>query len=488
MALAGSAGNPLADYKIYGSSVQDGTPTTDNPVEIQSVGDKTYNLIEYDPIGGTVSGVTVEQKADGSIVCNGTAEADIIVSVGWFNMYNGKRYKGTGCPAGGSTSTYRLFFNYLGADLGNGSSSTLMTADQRAQVRIFIYKGQVCDNLIFYPMATEVPDTTTKYPYKKAGYEIPIVVEPKNLFNRSALTKDYSYTERYGDYGIKTIKPSSGNRGFHFPINIKKGETYTVSFKLIDFGGDGVRGYVRYRNSDGDNIQSNGFVFNSVNKIYSANFTATEDLVFAEFYTQSTWATDSYYTIDEIMISRLSDKVFEPYFEPTSTLINLNEPLRKIGTYADYIDFENKKVIKNIKIETLTTTSWSKYSTYNTYFTAQFSNAKYAINTPCFCNFYEGKNSGSGTSYGNGKAWFQNDPTYKRFYISDDNCTTLDSLKAYLADLAAVTPIKVAYVLNEPTEETIELPEIQTHKGTNILSVDTTVQPSNIEVTYAANI
>ena len=36
----------LVDYKIYGNSVQDGTPTPDNPIEIQSVGDKTNNLFD----------------------------------------------------------------------------------------------------------------------------------------------------------------------------------------------------------------------------------------------------------------------------------------------------------------------------------------------------------------------------------------------------------------------------------------------------------
>ena len=35
---------PLRDYRIYGNSIQDGTPSPDNPKEIQSVGEKTYNL------------------------------------------------------------------------------------------------------------------------------------------------------------------------------------------------------------------------------------------------------------------------------------------------------------------------------------------------------------------------------------------------------------------------------------------------------------
>ena len=37
--LEGSNGKPLKDYKIYGNSVQNSTPSADNPAEIESVGD-----------------------------------------------------------------------------------------------------------------------------------------------------------------------------------------------------------------------------------------------------------------------------------------------------------------------------------------------------------------------------------------------------------------------------------------------------------------
>jgi len=41
-------GEDLIDYKIYGNSVQNGTPTTENPIEVESVGEKTKNLINVD--------------------------------------------------------------------------------------------------------------------------------------------------------------------------------------------------------------------------------------------------------------------------------------------------------------------------------------------------------------------------------------------------------------------------------------------------------
>ncbi|MBQ3817142.1 MAG: hypothetical protein II802_02575, partial [Clostridia bacterium] len=42
----------------------------------------------------------------------------------------------------------------------------------------------------------------------------------------------------------------------------------------------------------------------------------------------------------------------------------------------------------------------------------------------------------------------------------------------------------IYYPRRTPTEETIELPDIPTFRGTTIFEVDTTVQPSNIKVIY----
>ena len=44
LVLKHSKGRKLIDYKIYGNSIQNGTPTPEAPIEIESVGDKTKNL------------------------------------------------------------------------------------------------------------------------------------------------------------------------------------------------------------------------------------------------------------------------------------------------------------------------------------------------------------------------------------------------------------------------------------------------------------
>ena len=63
---------PLYSLTVHGKSVQDGEPTPDNPVEIQTVSAK--NLLETTFTGSvTSSGVTATKNKDGSITLSGTS-------------------------------------------------------------------------------------------------------------------------------------------------------------------------------------------------------------------------------------------------------------------------------------------------------------------------------------------------------------------------------------------------------------------------------
>ena len=62
---------------------------------------------------------------------------------------------------------------------------------------------------------------------------------------------------------------------------------------------------------------------------------------------------------------------------------------------------------------------------------------------------------------------------------------TLEQFTQWLADqYAAGTPVTVYYVLATPTTESVTAPSITTTGGTAILDVDTTVKPSEFDLTY----
>ena len=44
------------------------------------------------------------------------------------------------------------------------------------------------------------------------------------------------------------------------------------------------------------------------------------------------------------------DTEYEPYVEPVTKNIYLDEPLRQLGDYADYIDFANGKIVRQVKV------------------------------------------------------------------------------------------------------------------------------------------
>ena len=94
--------------------------------------------------------------------------------------------------------------------------------------------------------------------------------------------------------------------------------------------------------------------------------------------------------------------VYEPYIGETKH-IYLNEPLRKVSDYADYIDFKNQKVMRQIEV------------------------------------------------------------------LDDTGTKSIDE------SLDVVSP---------PTEEPISLPTLKTVKGTSVILVDTSVEPSNIKAKY----
>lgn len=195
---------------------------------------------------------------------------------------------------------------------------------------------------------------------------------------------------------------------------------------------------------------------------------------------------------------------YEPYHEPKTYNIYLNEPLRKVGNYADYIDFKHQKVVRNIIKRSLEADSI--YRKLNNVIRFGCSNAPtgkcdYHIRSTIFRN--------------NGPDWYDDiegifhhtDLPYN-FYWSvywHRLGLTYDGTNVYRTDDAEQTPLtdseiinitkewlntlsekdrEVYIILDVPTEKSTTLPALKTFKGTNIISVDTNISPSNIQVQY----
>lgn len=127
------------------------------------------NLLKITGKSQTIRNVTFTVNDDGTVSVNGTNNTSSaavfylnILSADTAPNYNGCRL--TGCPQGGSTSTYRLAvqlnsgsFTTYASDTGDGATiQNVPSSDCR--VGIFIYAGATVDNLIFKPMICTAED------------------------------------------------------------------------------------------------------------------------------------------------------------------------------------------------------------------------------------------------------------------------------------------------------------------------------------------
>lgn len=202
--LENSVGKPVVDYRIYGNTVQNGTPIPDNPVEGQSVGDKTKNL--FNKNGSILKGYHI--GVDGSLIRNTRwrttdyfIECSGVVSVSALYGLGSSAY----------IACYDMDKNYIG--------SILQTPNEELQVTATLPSGtayiKTClrdVNLDSYQI--ELGDTATTYePY---GYKIPVVVsgenhEPitTNIYLDEPLRKIGDYADML-DYNQNTIKRKIG--------------------------------------------------------------------------------------------------------------------------------------------------------------------------------------------------------------------------------------------------------------------------------------
>lgn len=168
----GADGVPMKSLKVYIEPVQSGSgdPSPDNirpisgwdSVETVRTG---KNLLKNTASTATISGVTFTVNSDGSVIANGTATANAYLKIGTVTLKAGA-YVLNGCPANGSTSTYRLYDDGTWTDVGTGSTFTATNTITK-NIYIRINNGVTVNGLIFKPMIRLVSEVDSSYhPYQ----------------------------------------------------------------------------------------------------------------------------------------------------------------------------------------------------------------------------------------------------------------------------------------------------------------------------------
>lgn len=239
------------------------------------LGAKNLNIYPYYETSHTDHNVVFTDNGDGTVTANGKATG----GSGDFNCHshtatseiyplvlsNGK-YIVSGCPSGGSTSTYYIQIGYydttgnfavLGRDLGDGIEITLngdyYSSDSvRLNITCRIYNGYTANNLLFKPMIRLAGDSDTTFTkYSKTNSELQEDIS--NLYKNNAFLSaknlnifPYYYTTRTdnnvtftvnSDGTVSTSGTATAITNFYFhsrletasrPLILPNG-TYTIS-------------------------------------------------------------------------------------------------------------------------------------------------------------------------------------------------------------------------------------------------------------------
>lgn len=171
LSISDSAEGNIKGLTAYGESAQDGTPTPDSPVEIVSVENPVIsvygkNLIPYpyEETTKTINGITFTDNGDGTITANGTA-----TGAAAFNLQvtvpiavKNQKVALSGCPVGGSTSSYFILLSYGGNSWPETGSGLAAAPTAPVTIQLRVASGATVNNITFKPQL-ELGSVATAY-------------------------------------------------------------------------------------------------------------------------------------------------------------------------------------------------------------------------------------------------------------------------------------------------------------------------------------
>ena len=452
----------IKKLNIYGNSIQNGSPSPSNPVEIQSLGDKTKNLLQPNLFETTTKNKEVKLINDNgrvSVVGSATISSNIDKV---FIVPNPQNLIGKTLVINDTgnenvfvyvdlTSNGETISNWISSK-NSKYSNIVPSGTTKIEVGVSFNEGDI--DYTFYPQL-EVGITSSSYePY---GYRIPIIIDGKNLLNKNTV---------YNNIGLSKIDGTSYTDNELFSteyIRINPNENYTINW-------ENEKWYIFYDNNKNYLLSGTNKLINSPNNAYYIRIVGSIN------------------ELDTLQLEQgLEITRYTPYTESITTNLYLNEPLRSVGKCekcSDYIDFSNSKLYRNVGYyefdgsENIIVGN-NPINDTNHYYTSLdniITNSSYHLNT----HFETGIeiNGANISSY------------YNMYPSTSFGLNTTDSFKGWLfSEYSKGTSIKVLYQANyEPIN--IETPEIELLEGVNNITVCSTnnVCASNIVVEFETQI
>lgn len=155
--------------------------------------------------------------------------------------------------------------------------------------------------------------------------------------------------------------------------------------------------------------------------------------------------------------------------------------------YADYVDFENQKVVRNVRELVITgDEAWEFINNIARFTIANSQLSDTGIDYSAqLCNYFKCDQITTGGTTKGASVYYSSSLGGTYFRVRDDIFKSSTVAKQFFKDLYnSGKPCKIYYQSVAPTEESIELPDILLNKGTNVVDVETSLKPSNLWLKY----
>lgn len=151
---------------------------------------------------GEASGIISIRNGDGSLAISGTSTSNALRMIGRVLVEKGKKYKLTGAPVGGSSTTYLLWVESSLAfpqgnrlfDTGAGGEATALE-DDTISVNIQVMNGVTVKDLTFRPMLTYANTEGDFSVYRKNTYPIPQAILNLDGYGDGVSDDVYNYVD-----------------------------------------------------------------------------------------------------------------------------------------------------------------------------------------------------------------------------------------------------------------------------------------------------
>lgn len=311
------ADGTAATIGLKGNTVQNGTPTPSNPVDVVGVGERTGNFLAANSTSATVNTVTISND-NGKITVTGRASSEISsTNSAWKNAFTFRLKAGTYYFAGSASGGVSSYLRNANDDtrISMPNDSFVLSNDTDVYVGFYVYNNNDKTFNVMLNLGN------TALPFEPYGIKIPISsantttniylgeVQTTRAIYKKVLTGEesgYSDWKKSNTYQGSFYAKVLNNMGTPKEVICSHAEyTPTISASSYVYGKCAV---------DGSNPDRNLNVF-----IGEASWTVSD----FKAYLQQQYANGTPVTIWYVLA--------------TETTGIVNEPLQKIGSYADSI-------------------------------------------------------------------------------------------------------------------------------------------------------